>query len=197
MQTPLQAQFYVVSMRKFTLLLLGTWGMYSVYWFYRMFRTVGAVEQREVLPVLRALLSIFFAHRLFAFLYRQEQKVEAPVAWQPNRLAWIYIFSNVAQGVLYGYQDVLSPLLFVVLFIVTLLAAFYSLYQVQLAVNRIADDPFGKTNQDLDVTNKLWLLFGTFYWLNILITVYLLETGQIKPRQTPPLPEATTSPRLF
>ncbi len=59
------AEFYVVSLRKFNILFFCTFGVYSIFWFYKNWRIIKTKQNREIWPVPRAIFSIFFAHSLF------------------------------------------------------------------------------------------------------------------------------------
>ena len=195
MEASPQSHFYVVSMRKFTLLFIGTVGLYAFYWFYRMFKTMGQTTNRDVFPILRALLPFLFILGLNNFIYREEQKRENPRNWSPDFLAWVFVGSWATQMLLVLASDNIQPMFYMLIQMVAFLAQFYSIYQVQLAVNRIEKDPFGRANTQLNTTNILWLLFGIFFWANTLLNTYLLQTGRLPHKmQEQPVEEVMPAP---
>jgi hypothetical protein len=54
----------------FILLNLCTMGLYSFWFMYKMWRYLGQREERSVLPIVRAVFSIFFFHDLAASMSR-------------------------------------------------------------------------------------------------------------------------------
>jgi hypothetical protein len=64
------AIFYPVSGRKLVVMLLLTYGLYVVYWFFRNFRYLKRAGVK-VRPVLRSLFSQFFYYSLFRHVYTQ------------------------------------------------------------------------------------------------------------------------------
>lgn len=195
LQSTQPAQFYVVSMRKFTLLFLLTAGLYGVYWFYRMFKTMQQVQQRELLPILRALFAFLFVLGLFSFIHREEQKSPNAKPWNPDFLGWVFAASCLVQLVFNLVNLGLGPVGLFVIFIITVFGQFYPVYQVQLAVNRMAQDPFGRVNAQLSTTNMLWILFGVFYLANAALNTYGLATGRlVDPSVEKPVEEVIPSP---
>ena len=60
--------FYVVSIPKFCVLYVATFGVYGLYWFYMHWQRYrrGHGQHESIWPVPRALFSIFFTHALVA-----------------------------------------------------------------------------------------------------------------------------------
>lgn len=170
--------FYVVSMGKFSALFFCTSGAYGVYWFYRMFCSMEAKTERNLFPLGRALFSIFFVHGAFNFVRSAELGTQHTRPWQPNQLAWVFIGAAVFRLVLgvLGLEYQLGQLFDFAVVIVALLVQFYVLYQVQLAVNRIASDPFGRSNARMDGRNKIWLAVGAYIWASYFFNAYHHQT---------------------
>lgn len=61
-------EFYVVSIKKFTILFMATFGFYSIYWFYRNWKMSKAKYRDDIWPVARGIFSIFFVHSLFDYV---------------------------------------------------------------------------------------------------------------------------------
>lgn len=160
----------VVGMGKFSVLYFATAGFYSLYWFYRCWAGAEAITGRRYLKAGRAAFAVLFVYELFQLLSREEKRREIEYAWQPARLAWIFIGAAVAQVFLtYGVEQLeLGCWGRLLVFVVVLVAQFYSLYQAQLAVNRIGGDPFGKANQKLTAYNHAWIVVGFYLWFKLI-----------------------------
>ena len=179
MNTSRLDHYYVVSMRKFTVLFIGTMGMYQLYWFYRMFKSMEVVQDRKLLPIFRTLLSFIFVLGLFNFIYRAERNCENSREWRPDFLAGVFVGSWAVQMLVILGSSSLPATVYFLIQLLAFFAQFYAVYQVQLAVNRIAKDPFGQVNPRMTTTNLLWVLFGTFLWADAALKIYLHQTGRL------------------
>lgn len=54
--------FLVVSIRKFLLLYISTFGLYRVYWFYTNWRLQKQFNRETTWPVARTVLAVFFVY---------------------------------------------------------------------------------------------------------------------------------------
>lgn len=182
-------RFYSISMSKLTVLYFGTVGYYSVFWFYRLWRDLEVQTGRKFFPVIRALFAVFFVHELFRLI----QKKDPDIVWRPNQLAWFYILINILQllfFVVIANEEWGSMAQFLSLVCVVILQ-YYVVYQGQLAVNRIADDAFGKLNEKMTLENQLWMAFGIFMWVRYLIvSLNPADTPNELPGTMPVTPEA-------
>lgn len=160
----------VVGMGKFSVLYFATAGFYSLYWFYRCWAGAETITGRKYLKAGRAAFAVLFVYELFQLLFREEKRRDIDYPWQPARLAWIFIGAAVAQVFLtYGVEQLsLGCWGRLSVFIVVLMVQFYSLYQAQLAVNRIGSDPFGKANQKLTAYNHAWIAVGFYIWFKLI-----------------------------
>lgn len=180
-------KYYVVSMGKFSALYFGTMGLYALYWFYRGFKVMEQSRGRATFPVLRAILAIFFVHGLFRFLYQAQREKGDDYPWNPVQLAWLFVAIGVMHLFLLMLFDAQQAgcILRIFASLSLLMVQFYILYKVQLVVNRLAGDSFGKENTRMDFSNQLWMAFGIFLWINTLFTCYLDLTGQLPAQQSP------------
>jgi hypothetical protein len=55
----------LISVNKFALLCFLSFGLYELWWIYKAWRFFQQKEKYDIMPALRALLSIFFLHLLF------------------------------------------------------------------------------------------------------------------------------------
>lgn len=181
MQTPSSKNFPVVSMGKFTLLYFATAGMYTLYWFYACWRGEERRTGRKLFPVVRALFSVFFVHTLFNIIYKENQKTGNEYRWNPARVAWVFVAAYAGEAVflIFSEQLMVSRFVYMLISIVGLFVQYYALYTVQLVINRVGQDPYGRDNEKLTVQNNLWIAFGVFLWVDSFYICYLDLTGQL------------------
>ena len=171
---------YVVSMGKFSALFLLTLGFYSFYWFYKHWDLIGKHEQRSTLPILRAVLNVFFFPGFCAKLRELEAQRQQQYHWNPQSIALTFISLQIL-SVIIG-MNVHNENLHVAWLLCEfpiLLGDYYCLYKCQLVANRVCDDPFGKQNSTLTPTNHIWIIAGIILIFERFHTLYLLISGQI------------------
>jgi hypothetical protein len=191
MQTTPAKPFPVTSMGKFTFMYFATAGYYSYYWFYRCWIAVQAGTGKPNFSVGRAAFAVLFVHELFAQVRVVERQRGGDYPWFPARLAWIFIGAAIAQFVLLYWALELQMGCWVRLAISVLVLAvqFYSLYQVQLVINRMEGDPFGKQNQRLSLQNHIWIILGFYIWFAFFrscLTHQPVPIDPIRPVETAP-----------
>src|SRR5438067_149581 len=76
---------YIISVNKFILLSLSTFGLYEIWWFYKAWRFFRQKDELDIMPAARALFAIFFINSLFnrILIYANEKSYYAdfsPVA---------------------------------------------------------------------------------------------------------------------
>jgi hypothetical protein len=109
---------YYVPLRKFIVLNLATAGIYSVYWAYKQWKYVRAVEEKsQAIPWLAAIFISFTYYSLLNYFYHlsNNKEPESQVKNKHLLLTFAYITLNLL-GYLEGYYAVISFLSFVVLF---------------------------------------------------------------------------------
>jgi hypothetical protein len=168
------ALFYVVSSTKFWLLMVATFGLYSVFWFYKHWSLLNR-QHGGYWPVPRAIFSIFFTHSLFGEIDHLLKRKQLPFHWSPGGMATLYVVSSIAmnvssiladKGIISGTVDLLSSLL--------IFPIFGSLYVAQRAANVAEGDPRGTSNSRFSGANIVWLLLGGCLWLLILMGTALI-----------------------
>jgi hypothetical protein len=166
--------FYVVSVRKFFILYLVTFGLYRLYWFYKNWRLHSAQPGSEkVWPWARAIFSIFFTHSLFGYVEdRLSQKGEGQ-DWKLNDLASMVVGVAIVHNIIdrMANKDIGSP----VTDIISILLIFFSaalLSKAQRAVNVACGDSEGKTNNNLTAGNYVWIVIGAIVWILGLIGIF-------------------------
>lgn len=182
---PNESKLPVVSMSKFSILYFATMGWYALFWFYQCWSAVRDARQKRMFPILRSLFAVFFVHELFRYL-RSKEDPNNLYPWNPNKNAWLFIIVGfLGVALTFAATEVgLGAIAHLMIFVVLLFAQFYVLYRVQLVINRINNDPFGKTNVKLTFENNLWIAFGFYLWFSNVYTAYLDATGQLTMPET-------------
>ncbi len=167
----LEHEFYVVSVKKFILLFMMTFGLYSVYWFYRNWSSYKAKHSAEMWPVARGIFAIFFAHKLFKSIDDALCERSSGYNWSPGLLAGLYVALVVGSRILdrisgsegFSVLDALSlattPLLCVVL------------VRVQVAINTSQNDALGRCNERFTAPNYIWCALGALVWLCVALVI--------------------------
>ena len=146
------SKFYVVAAPKF--LLLAT--------------------DRRTLPLLRALIPIFFVHRLFGLIAPAGARVRPSAhTWHPGEMATLFVICMLGSRLVHHLGPYVATQLGAASAIpwlehvATLLGLFqmYPLFAAQRAANAAAGDPQGSSNSRLNALNYLFLALGVLGWL--------------------------------
>jgi hypothetical protein len=171
------ALFYVVSPTKFLFLMIGTFGLYAVYWFYRQWKQLDRRDHRYW-PIPRAIFSVFFAHALFREFDAERARRGHAFAWSPMLAANVYVISALASSVISQLtrRGMVSET--VDLLSIGLLAPMtWGLYVAQRAANVAEGDPDGRANARFSWANIVWLVLGGAFWLLVLLGMLAIVTG--------------------
>lgn len=169
------AEFYIVSTTKFTVLFLLTFGLYIIYWFYRNWKLYKAKNELDIWPVPRAIFNIFFAHSLFNNIDIKLKNLNTNYSWNAGTVATGYVFlsilSNIcdrlsAKEIGSPYTDILSILVLPLLLLVLLKA--------QNAINISSADPEGKSNANFTAANYTWIFLGACIWMLVAAGVLIM-----------------------
>ena len=178
---PAEGLLYVVAPRKFLILMIGTAGLYTFYWFYKNWSLLNRKDQ-AYWPVPRAIFAIFFTHALFGEVdgLLQRQGRSKDYSWSPGGLATTYVISAISGSVLgrlsvYGFG---SPLLIVSLQQVVFVLTICVIYRAQRAINYAEDDAQGLRNKELTLANFGWLALGAVFWLLKFAGLFFILSGR-------------------
>lgn len=158
-------EFYVVSRSKFLILSITTFGMYEIYWFYKNWSLYRLASGIRMLPVMRAIFSIFFVNSLFRRINDRVEESGYIYQWSPGLMAVIFIVLSIMSGVVgmisaisveYAVLDAVSTLFFPL--------TVWILYRAQSAINIACDDPQGERNAQLTPANFVWIAIGLLFW---------------------------------
>jgi len=171
-------EFYVVSGPKFLALMIGTFGWYEIYWFYRHWKNYSVRHNQSMWPVIRSIISIFFAYSLFKKIEVSLSLSDKKYQWRPGLLAIFYIIASLAARTVDQLPVTEQTLLIMLAISIGLFSIYvWSLYRVQLAANIACDDPNGSRNANFTLANCIWLLMGILLWIFILFGAYVGATG--------------------
>lgn len=173
-----EAEFYVVSSKKFLVLFITTMGIYCVYWFYKHWRQQKITQELKIWPVMRAIFSVFFTHSLFAYIDGRVRDARSDFAWSPGVMATIYVVFSIiasisdnlaANAIGFPYTDFLGTgcLLFIG----------SSMHRAQMAANIACGDSEGSENANFTGLNFLWIVLGSLFWVAVLLGYYAILTG--------------------
>jgi len=166
----LASRFYVVAAPKFLLLALVTSSLYQLYWFFTNWRRHGEANGKSTLPLLRALIPIFFVHRLFGLITPGKS---SGVAWYPGEMATLFVLCTLGSRLFHHLGPYVATRLGAATLIPWLehastllgLCQMVPLFIAQRAANAAAGDPQGSSNSRLSALNYLFLALGVVGWL--------------------------------
>lgn len=163
-------EFYVVSTRKFTILLMLTFGLYTVFWFYKNWKLYKSKNEEDIWPIARGIFSIFFAHSLFENVNVALENRSLIYKWSPSIYASLYVVFAIvgrildklsSKGIGSPYSDLTSILL--------IPAICFVLLKAQGAINLSQDDVSGVSNSKFTLSNYLWCFAGGILWLFVVL----------------------------
>lgn len=168
--------FYVVAPWKAALLMFGTFGLYSLYWFWRHWQLHRIDKKLDIWPVARAIFSIFFAHALNQEIDHRINRQGLRHRWSPGFWATLYVVSVIGIRVLNRVAgEALSPGVFLAVLVATQLANALFVFHSQRAANVACGDPEATANRRLTIANGLWLLLGLLLWSLVLLGTLVPE----------------------
>ena len=172
-------RFYVVSVRKFLIMYLGTLGLYSKYWYFRNFKLNKAHQNNDDWPVPKAFFSLFFTHGLVEAIDAHLQHRQRKYAWVPHTLANAYILLAILTGIMdqMSNKNVGVPTT-TILSILGLLPLAYVFITIQRAINAACLSADVDPNDKLTWANFVWLAIGLILWACLIYLLYMELTGQ-------------------
>ncbi|WP_460149461.1 hypothetical protein [Pseudomonas sp. S3_E10] len=156
-----QTTFFVVAPRKLVLMVLLSQGMYSFYWLYKHWACYRQATGAKVLPLVRALFSVFFFYSLVMKISQKLALDGVSYRWWPRSLALGLI---ICAFLPYTYIWFVTSLTTLKLSICLMILQVSLAAQVQGAVNQVEGDPNGKANIRLTWANGIWIMIGLGLW---------------------------------
>lgn len=165
-------EFYIVSVRKFCLLFIGTFSLYQLYWFYAHWARYRRAHQLSLWPVPRAIFALFYAHNLAARIDDSLRGSGRRFAWAPATAATVYVvaqlISNLADRI--PWPAAAEPIATIATLLM-IVPTGWALLKFQRAANTACGDPDGGSNRRLTAANYVWLVLGVLVWLLVLLGV--------------------------
>jgi len=173
-----EMEFYVVSPKKFLILFLGTFGIYTVYWFFKHWSLYKKSVNEDMWPIMRGIFSIFFTHSLFALFEMKYEKKTGEPPKSINFLATIYVTFAIGCQICSklsdnGYGNPIT----LYLGLLILPVSCWVLYQAQSLANYSGADVKGESNNKLTGLNYFWLVLGAIFWFLVLLGLYATAVG--------------------
>jgi len=171
-------EFYVVSKTKFLVLFFATFGLYGIYWFYRHWSQYKRASGEKMLPVMRAIFSIFFTHALFYTIQGRIEESGRSYRWSPALMATIYVIASIAVTIADRISATSTEVSAMdAIGLVTLPLMAWILYTAQKGANIACGDAAGESNANFTPINFLWIVPGVLFWLVVGIGAYELLVG--------------------
>jgi hypothetical protein len=172
-----QQPLYVVSTKKFWIMMVTTLGLYSVYWFYRNWKQYKLAVRDDVWPIPRAIFNIFFTHSLCRFVSDRIRRDGISYDWSPGAIATTYVVFVLIERVADRMNRGPNPeVLLDIAGIVALFAAVLMLWRIQLAINVACHDGRGESNDHLSAANYAWMAVGL-----VLVALFIVGTFFVTP----------------
>lgn len=174
----LPGEFYVVAPRKFLLLFVFTFGLYSIYWFYEHWTLYKRFNRQKLWPVPRSIFQIFFTHSLFREIDQRLRRTGRRHDWNADLSASGYVGVLIAGWIIDRVvPDDLSLGMRLVILVLSILLPALPLLSAQHAANRAEGDSSGTSNHALTGANIAWIVLGALFWLLILFGIYAMIAG--------------------
>ncbi|MCJ8313874.1 MAG: hypothetical protein HRU38_17285 [Saccharospirillaceae bacterium] len=157
-------EFYVVSKKKFLLLMIFTLGIYEVYWFYKNWSLYKVKSHENIWPVPRAIFALFFTHGLVSKVENSLSKIGKPS--NLTGFATLYVILTIVSKVFdrLSGKEIGSPITDIITFLIFPFIV-WTLYQIQISINFACNDPLGSSNSELNGLNYMWMAFGGLIWI--------------------------------
>jgi hypothetical protein len=156
--------FFAVSVMKLLVMSICTAGFYQLYWFYKNWDRIKADERLDIMPLMRAIFSVFFCYQLFARMKNFEHPGVQPGKLLAGPLATIWIVTNIMWRLPDPYW---LPSLF----------SFIALLPAQRRANKInaAVDPGHLPNNRFTALNWVAIVIFASIFMLAIIGIFLPE----------------------
>ena len=177
--------YFPVSEGKLITLYILSFGLYGVYWFYRNWTLQQARMGKKIIPVMRAIFSIFFTHSLFRRIDKSAEHLDKEHKFNANLMATLFVAAVVIGNILdrlsvnIGILQALPDNTVIIISLVIFLLSVYPLVAVQATVNRINNDMLGYLNHTYSVWNYLLIASGAILWLMVALGLLAESMGLV------------------
>src|SRR5688572_18207472 len=101
-----EAEFYVVSRKKFLVLFFVTMGLYQLYWFYAHWARWRDAHRESIWPVWRSIFQVFFTHRLAREIEGSLVRADPRARFNGGVYATLVVMLQVATNLSIRYSPV-------------------------------------------------------------------------------------------
>jgi hypothetical protein len=164
-----EPRFYVVGSKKFAALLFSTLGVYAMYWFFKNWRMYKAQTNEKMIPAMRGLFPIFFAHSLFDKVSKNIATQNKTYDWAPSSLATQFVILAIGTNFISKLTD--DSFFSLIIVLLMSYSVYFPLSKAQKAINYACDQPLGESNSKLTDVNMIWMLLG------VALTIFALLVG--------------------
>jgi hypothetical protein len=182
-----QPEFFPVSEGKLITLYILSFGLYGIYWFYKNWKLQQPKMDKKILPVMRAIFSIFFTHSLFNRINKSAEHLEEKHKFNANLLATLFVAAIIIGNILdrvtmsTGILEGLSSNTVIISSLIIFMISVYPMAVVQATVNRINNDMLGYLNHKYSVWNYLLIALGVIAWLMLAMGLLAESLGLVPP----------------
>ncbi len=168
-----QTPFYSVSLTKFVLMNIGTFGLYSLCWWFKNWKLLSKNKQNPIINniflISTTLTSPLCCLQFFSHIAKRARHHKVRFHWDPLTLSIVYISCNII--LLLFILGILSHILFVLFGVLGTLA----LLPVQATIIQYQEKNDSELLLDNDLTpiNQLVLVVGFTIWLTLFYTIYI------------------------
>lgn len=153
-------EFFVLSVGKFIILSISTFGLYELYWFYKNWVLIKKQENSNISPVGRAIFAIFFFSELANKVLNSAKERGYDRSYSPVFLALAYFIS----GFLFNLPGIYYLLGFIGIFV------FIPIIEAILYNNEKSDKSVTNANRysTLEIISSV---IGGLVWLAVLVSI--------------------------
>ncbi|TGL58760.1 hypothetical protein [Leptospira sarikeiensis] len=169
--------YFPIPTTKLILLILGTLGFYTIYWFYKNWKYIKVRESdRSIMPFWRGVFAIFFTHRLFGDIEREASKQGLLKDWNAETNATIYVIVAIVGRIIdriswrFPENKILS-----IASIVFLIFTIFPIHSVQRTINELNKNYFEEVKPKFHPFEIAIIVIGSIFWLLIAIGLFLPE----------------------
>ena len=140
-----QPEFFPVSEGKLITLYILSFGLCGIYWFYKNWKLQQPKIDKKILPVMRAIFSIFFTHSLFNRINKSAEHLEEKHKFNANLLATLFVAAIIIGNILdrvtmnTGILEALSSNTIIITSLIIFMISVYPMAVVQATVNSQPD----------------------------------------------------------
>lgn len=170
---------YVVSNRKYWMLMILTFGLYRVAWHYKHWVHYRDRTGDSVWPVPRAIFSVFFTHTLFSEIDAVAERAGVRRDWNPASWATLYVVAVILESGLNRVErfQSINLTLSLIASLALMGASAYAGSRAQAIANVGCGDPAGTSNAEFTVANWIWMVIGGIFWLLVIAGLMLDGAG--------------------